>query len=427
MTALGDPIFSTESVHATNWANRRKRGTHYAKRMIEDLRLFDADNHYYETADAFTRYLDPSMIKRSVQWTMLDGRRRLLVAGKINRLLANPTFDPIARPGSLMAYFRSNNVGGADLKELFGTLDALDDHPEFFQREARLKTMDLQGLESAFLFPTLGVLLLHALIEDIDALHATYHAFNRWLAEEWGFDHLGRIYAAPVIIMADPELAAAEVDWAVEHGARILCMVPGPVPNRHGATRSPASADLDPVWARIQEAGVPVGFHGTDKVLDRYVAQWEEPNKGFAMFASTFSMAVSHGRPMFDTMAALMCHGLFARFPDLRIATIETGSHWVGHFLQEIGSVYGKRPQEFIEPPIETFRRQVWVSPFFEDDFNDLRDLIGADRILFGSDWPHAEGLDQPADYVKEIDDFDNAQKAAVLGGNARNLIALPG
>jgi predicted TIM-barrel fold metal-dependent hydrolase len=67
------------------------------------------------------------------------------------------------------------------------------------------------------------------------------------------------------------------------------------------------------------------------------------------------------------------------------------------------------------------------VSPFFEDDFNDLRDLIGADRILFGSDWPHAEGLDQPADYVKEIDDFDNAQKAAVLGGNARNLIALPG
>jgi predicted TIM-barrel fold metal-dependent hydrolase len=148
---------------------------------------------------------------------------------------------------------------------------------------------------------------------------------------------------------------------------------------------------------------VPVGFHGTDKVLDRYVAQWEEPNKGFAMFASTFSMAVSHGRPMFDTMAALMCHGLFARFPDLRIATIETGSHWVGHFLQEIGSVYGKRPQEFIEPPIETFRRQVWVSPFFEDDFNDLRDLIGADRILFGSDWPHAEGLDQPADYLKEI------------------------
>jgi predicted TIM-barrel fold metal-dependent hydrolase len=122
-----------------------------------------------------------------------------------------------------------------------------------------------------------------------------------------------------------------------------------------------------------------------------------------AMFASIFNMAVIHGRPIFDTMAAPMCHGLFARFPDLRIATIETGCHWVGHFLQEIGSVYGKRQEGFMEPPIETFRRQVWVSPFFEDNFNDLRDLIGADRILFGSDWPHAEGLDQPADYLKEI------------------------
>lgn len=405
----------------------KKASKCYTNSVSEEFRLFDADNHYYETADAFTRYLDPSMIKRSVQWAVLDNRRRLLVAGKINRLLANPTFDPIARPGSLMAYFRSNNVGGADLRELFGTLDALDDHPEYVQREARLKAMDFQGLESAFLFPTLGVLLLHALIDDIDALHATYHAFNRWLAEEWGFDHLGRIYAAPVIIMADPELAAAEVDWALGQGARLLCMVPGPVPNRHGGTRSPASADLDPVWSRIQEAGVPVAFHGTDKVLDRYISEWEEPNKGFAMFSSTFSMAVSHGRPISDTMAALICHGLFARFPDLRIATIETGSRWVGNFLQEMASVYGKRPKEFTEPPVETFRRQVWVSPFFEDDFSDLRDLIGADRMLFGSDWPHAEGLDLPGDYVKEIDGFDDSQKAAVLGDNARALIGQPG
>ena len=109
----------------------KKASKCYTNSVSEEFRLFDADNHYYETADAFTRYLDPSMIKRSVQWAVLDNRRRLLVAGKINRLLANPTFDPIARPGSLMAYFRSNNVEGADIRELFGTLDALDDHPEY--------------------------------------------------------------------------------------------------------------------------------------------------------------------------------------------------------------------------------------------------------------------------------------------------------
>jgi predicted TIM-barrel fold metal-dependent hydrolase len=388
-------------------------------------RLFDADNHYYETADAFTRYLDPKMAKRSAQWVTLDGRRRLLVGGTLNRLLANPTFDPIARPGSLIEYFRGSNSSGTDVKELFGSLEPLESHPEYVQRAPRIEAMDRQGLESALMFPTLGVLLQHALVNDIDALHATYHSFNEWLHEEWGFGDDGRLYAAPVIIMADPTLAAAEVEWAIDHGARIVCVIPGPVPTRSGGTRSPASPDLDPVWARIQEAGIAVGFHGTDKILNRYISEWEPPNTGFAVFSSTFSMVISHGRVIFDTMAALICHGLFERFPRLRVATIETGSHWVTHFLQEIASTYGKRPQAFAEPPIETFRRHVWVSPFFEDDFVALKDLIGADRILFGSDWPHAEGLAQPADFLAEIPTFSDAEKAAVMGDNVRALLAI--
>ena len=392
---------------------------------MSDLRLFDADNHYYETDDAFTRFLDPKLRGRSVEWGEVGGRRRLLVGGSVNRLLGNPTFDPIARPGSLIQYFRGENKDGMAVKDMFGQLDPLDDHPEYTHRAARLKAMDAQGLEAALMFPTLGVLLHHALKTDIDALHGTYHAFNRWLEEEWGFDHLGRIYAAPVILMADPELAAQEVDWALTAGARILCMIPGPVANRHGGTRSPASRDLDPVWARIAEAGVAVGFHGTDKVLDRYIAEWEPPNPGFAIFSSTFSMVISHGRTIFDTMAALICGGLFERFPQLRVGTIETGSHWVGHFVQELNSVYGKRPQEFAEHPLETFKRHVWVSPFFEDDFVALRGLIGADRIMFGSDWPHAEGLEQPADFFAEIPDFDEQETAAVMGGNVRALLGL--
>jgi predicted TIM-barrel fold metal-dependent hydrolase len=393
--------------------------------MADALRLFDADNHYYETADAFTRHLEPAMAKRSVQWATLDGRRRLLVAGTVNRLLANPTFDPVAKPGSLIAYFRGQNVEGSDLKSMFGTLDALSEHPEYTTAKGRLAAMDQQGLESVLLFPTLGVLLQHALRNDVDALHATYHAFNQWLLEDWGFGKDGRLFGVPVIILADPSLAAAEVDWALDAGAKMLCFIPGPVPKRGGGSRSPAAADLDPVWARINEAGVPVGFHGTDKVLDRYVAEWEEPNPGFAMFASPFSMMISHGRPIFDTLAALICHGLFTRFPNVRVATIETGSHWVHQFLLEARSVYGKRPSDFAEPPVETFQRHVWVSPFFEDRMSELKELIGADRMIFGSDWPHAEGLPAPGDFFDEIPDFDDAERAAVMGGNVRSLLGI--
>ena len=61
-----------------------------------DYLAFDADNHYYEAVDAFTRYVDPKMAKRTMQWAEIDGKQRLLVAGRVNRFIPNPTFDPVA-------------------------------------------------------------------------------------------------------------------------------------------------------------------------------------------------------------------------------------------------------------------------------------------------------------------------------------------
>ena len=58
---------------------------------------FDADNHYYEATDAFTRHIDPKMAKRCMQWADIGGKQRLIVAGRINRFIPNPTFDPVAQ------------------------------------------------------------------------------------------------------------------------------------------------------------------------------------------------------------------------------------------------------------------------------------------------------------------------------------------
>ena len=66
-----------------------------------DFPVFDADNHYYEALDAFTRHLDPTMRKRGMQWATIDGKQRLLVGGQVNRFIPNPTFDPISKPGAL--------------------------------------------------------------------------------------------------------------------------------------------------------------------------------------------------------------------------------------------------------------------------------------------------------------------------------------
>ena len=71
---------------------------------------FDCDHHYYEAEDAFTRHIEPSMAKRAMQWAEIDGRKRLLVGGRVNRFIPNPTFNPIARPGCLDDYFKGEGA-----------------------------------------------------------------------------------------------------------------------------------------------------------------------------------------------------------------------------------------------------------------------------------------------------------------------------
>jgi hypothetical protein len=150
-----------------------------------DYPAFDCDNHYYEALDAFTRYMDPKLARKAVQWAVIDGRPRLLVAEKINRFIPNPTFDPVAKPGCLDAFFRGDNPEGLDIRTAFGQLEPI--RPAYRDREARLKLMDEQGVEGCLLFPTLGVGIEHPLRHDAELTHATLHAFNQWLDEDWGF------------------------------------------------------------------------------------------------------------------------------------------------------------------------------------------------------------------------------------------------
>jgi predicted TIM-barrel fold metal-dependent hydrolase len=78
---------------------------------------------------------------------------------------------------------------------------------------------------------------------------------------------------------------------------------------------------------------------------------------------------------------------------------------------------------EFGTDPYELFRDHVWVSPFFEDDILDLVELVGADRVVFGSDWPHAEGLEEPASFRKEIDFLPDTDVRTIMHDNARSLV----
>ena len=383
------------------------------------FRPFDADNHYYEATDAFIRHIPKGMERRCMQWVELGGKQRLLVGGKVNSFIPNPTFDPVSKPGALDRYFRGK-VAGSDLRSMFGELDPLP--AEYRDRDARLALMDRQGLEGAFFFPTLGVGMEEALRHDIPALCAAFRAFNRWLDDDWGFAYRNRIFAAPYITLADPEWAVEELEWAIGRGVRLVVMRTAPVPTSTGGTRSPGDPLYDRFWATAAAAGVVVAFHAGDAGYGRYIDDWE-PTGDFKAFQFSPMRGITSDRAPFDLFAVLICHGVLTRHPTLRLASIEAGSDWVAPLVKKLKKAYAQGPHAFGSDPVQQLRDHVWVAPFYEDDIRALSEAIGIDHVLFGSDFPHAEGLADPLSFVDDLPGFSATEVQQVMRSNALTLL----
>ena len=215
-----------------------------------DYRAIDVDNHYYEPVDSCTRYLPKEFKRRGVQM-LTEGKRTFAVmAGEVNQFIPNPTFDPIIEPGCLDLLFRGEIPEGVDPASLM-KVDRLANHPEYQNRDARVKVLDRQNLETVFMLPTFACGVEEALKNDIEATMATVHAFNQWLDEDWGFDRPDhRIISAPIISLADPEKAVEEVEFVLGRGAKMVLVRPAPVP---GLVKPRSLGDPlhDPVWARL--------------------------------------------------------------------------------------------------------------------------------------------------------------------------------
>jgi predicted TIM-barrel fold metal-dependent hydrolase len=385
-----------------------------------DFPMFDADNHYYEATDAFTRHLDPSMRKRTMQWAEIDGRTRLLVGGRVNRFIPNPTFGAVSKPGVLADYFRAK-AGVGDMRAGLGELEPIGSRPEYRDPAARLAVMDRQGIEATIMLPTLGVGMEAALEHDPEALVAAFTAFNRWLLEDWGYNHGDRIYGAPYITLADPGRAAAELEHALDHDARVVLLRPGPVAVPGGRT-TPGDARHDGFWARLNESGVTLVIHGGDSSYATYERMWGLSGEVEAFRTGPLKRLLS-ASPIRDTMASLIADKVFERFPNVRVATIETGSDWVAPLLKKLRSISIQMPGEFAHDPYELFLEHVWVSPFFEDDVYALVEQVGSSRVVFGSDYPHVEGLAEPASFAKEIDRLPEDDVRRIMRDNGRELV----
>jgi len=382
----------------------------------------DADNHYYETIDACTRHLDAEFRQRGVQVVEQGTHKLLLAGGKLFKFIPNPTFDPIIVAGCMDLMFRGQIPDGVDPRSLM-KVEPL--RAEYQDRDARLAVMDEQGLEAIVVFPTLACGIEQALRDDIPATVATLRAFNRWLDDDWGFSYRDRIFAVPMLSLADPDAAIEELEWVLGRGARMVHLRPAPVPTDNGRGRSFGHPAHDPVWARLAEADVPVAFHLGDSGYETFAGAWGardwfEPFRGGV---DVLSKLVVSDRPIHDTMGSMVVDGVFHRHPTLRAASIENGSDWVGLLVKRLLKQANQTPWVFPESPLDTIREHVSVTPYYEEDMRKLADLIGTSQVLFGSDWPHGEALADPLDFVKELHAFSEEEVRLVMRENALRLL----
>jgi predicted TIM-barrel fold metal-dependent hydrolase len=387
--------------------------------------LFDADNHYYEPRDCFTRYIEPQHRDKAIRVVRDDdGRERILIGETPFTFLSNYDFDHSAKPGALREMLRMMSTPDYEGQVVE------DNRREFVDRAARLEKMDEQGIESTFMFPTLAVCVEQFMTEDVEQMYANVHAFNRWLDETWGFDYQGRIYAPPLLSLLDLGRAVEELEFVIARGAKVIGLRPGPA---YG--RSPADPYFDPFWARASEAGLTIAFHIGESGYNEMMSVWfGEAANPSSHRQSAFQWSCFYGdRPIMDTVAALIFHNLFGRFPNLKVASVENGSLFVPYLMKLMDKMGGMgRNGPWIggrikEKPSRILKRHVFVSPYHEEDITALSQVLGPSQVLFGSDYPHPEGLAQPVDFVESIAALADDEIRMIMRDNALGLVGRAG
>ncbi len=228
------------------------------------------------------------------------------------------------------------------------------------------------------------------------------------------------------------ERAVEELDFVAERGAKLFLIRVAPVPTWRGR-RSFALPEFDLFWERVRELGLVVGMHSGDAGYLRYLNEWE----GAADREHSISRHARRATPAFvrlssekdnliDALASIIGHGLATRLPELKFMPVEFDSRWIRPFYEKLQRAWDDSPDLFDENPVEVFNRNIWVHAFHEPDPKGLIDIgIPVDHIMFGSDFPHPEGMGDPLAYSEMVKGLPLDQQALIMGGSLERAIGV--
>ncbi|MGE0878435.1 MAG: amidohydrolase family protein [Acidimicrobiia bacterium] len=412
----------------------------------------DADEHSTPPVSAFLDYIDPD--KRDVAITEINrdrGKHEYIWGGKPDpspvKSLGNEqvigSMDVQARVGLDQRGRSEELIGNApipgSLLNKLNPLRGLDEEgrKEFTRRYRalqeqldnptdRLNVMDAQGIDAAVNFVVVPGIEVH-FEDDYDALYANLNALNRYLGEVWGYNHSDRLYTPPMVSFADP-------DAAVDQLKRIMAIeVPKVIQTATGPSMhtSPFRPEMDRFWEICSEAGIGLSTHLAS--VTRYAAQGIEWSEDEVILGdmSAFQWTFYYGdRPAMETVGAAILQGWFARFPKMKLLLAEQGTVWLPYLIRKMDHAFlmGRRASwgKLTMRPSDYFRKHCFVAPFPEENLDRVIEAVGVDPIVFGTDFPHGEGLPDPSLYLGQLTNLSTADAKAVMRNNLGRFLDKP-
>jgi uncharacterized protein len=285
-----------------------------------------------------------------------------------------------------------------------------------FDPHARIEDLDLDGIDAAFVFPTLGLYVGTA--EDTRLAGAVCRTYNEWVAA-WCQPYPDRLFGVAMLPMQNVELAVAELKFArSELGLGAAFIRPNPYEGR--TLSDPA---YDPLWEAAQDLDVSIGLH---EGLGGMPAAASDRVAGPA--ARHISC---HPVEMMLAAVNLIWNGVCERYPALRFGFFESGGGWMPFLLDRMDRHFDqphvyKQPVPLTMRPSEYFQRQCWIA--FEPVETTLRFMVeplGANKILWATDYPHKDGWFPGAPNMVEDLVPSGIPKRDVLGQGAMDFYGL--
>ena len=353
----------------------------YAK----DRTYLDADSHLMELPDFLTSHADSAIRDRLPQIDLDSGARSSeswREAAKTGAHSPETVAELVALGDGLIAGPKGYYALGA------------------FNKDERRMALDLLGFDQQFVFSTFSAPIAFDPTADLDIRYGATRAHNRAMAEFCSDDP--RLIGVALLPLDDPDATIEELEFAMKTGLGAVW-----VPHRPAGSGSPGHNDLDPVWARLAEAGIPFLLHVGGTPL-QIKPDWMNTGRpiptdwigGGENVRGKDMIALHHAAETF--VGALVLDGVLQRHPKLSGGVIELGAGWVPALLRRLDLIaqIWKRSEPDLEalktPPSELISQQMAFPPYPFEDVGAMIRESNADLYLFSSDYPHIEGGRNP-------------------------------